>query len=460
MTAVSKKPRWNLGNLLHWSVAERCILAASIVLVVATLYALALYFYFVRPDVVYFVNRSRAELAFRLQIYVFVPGWVAIIVAGLILRRLAPHDHILSYIVALFYGIHGSIWSYYLGHYTNLFTGVTLIGGTAIGLVLFDRRPVMLGVAAFLAIVIGTTLAEQLGVLPYAPVFVNSPFREGRLATSWLVTMGALMLALTLVVVALIDHIVRQWRDHELKLTRTGEQLARANELVSRYVAAQVAEQIFAGNYGAVDRHDRRKLTLFFSDIKGFSTMADRMEPEDTSQLLNEYLSEMTAIAQHYGATIDKFIGDALMVFFGAPVATEDHDHAVRAVRMALEMQDRVGELSAKWLDAGLLEEPFQIRVGINSGMASVGNFGSKERMDYTAIGRQVNLAARLQVYCEPGKILLSHSTWVLIKDHVACIEKGEIRVKGMERPVKVYEVSARTARAETPEQEVPKAGR
>jgi len=171
--------------------------------------------------------------------------------------------------------------------------------------------------------------------------------------------------------------------------------------------------------------------------------MADRMEPEDTSRFLNEYLSEMTAIARRYDATVDKFIGDALMVFFGAPVATEDRDHALRAVRMATAMQERVAELSAKWIGEGLLiEGPFETRIGINSGVASVGNFGSKDRLDYTAIGRQVNLAARLQVNCEPGKVLLSHSTWALIKDEIACVPKGEIQVKGIQNPVKVYEVA------------------
>jgi class 3 adenylate cyclase len=126
---------------------------------------------------------------------------------------------------------------------------------------------------------------------------------------------------------------------------------------------------------------------------------------------------------------------------------------------MALDMQERVTGLSARWRDHGLLEASFQIRIGINSGVASVGNFGSKERMDYTAIGRQVNIAARLQVYCEPGKILLSHATWVLVKDRVACTEKGEIPVKGMERPVKVYEVSPRTTFADALEQEASERG-
>jgi len=240
----------------------------------------------------------------------------------------------------------------------------------------------------------------------------------------------------------LVDYVVGRWRAREADLAKATDQLARANELISRYVAVQVAQQIRAGNYGAVDRHDRRKLTLFFSDIKGFTEIADTIEPEDLSRILNEYLSEMTGIAERYEATVDKFVGDAMMVFFGAPLATHDRDHALRAVRMAMEMQGRLDELRMKWVAEGI-EEPFQIRIGINTGVASVGNFGSKGRVDYTAIGRQVNLAARLQVNCDPGKILISHSTWSLVHTEIECVAKGEIQVKGFHQPVKVYEVVA-----------------
>jgi class 3 adenylate cyclase len=257
-----------------------------------------------------------------------------------------------------------------------------------------------------------------------------------------LASIGGINLFILLALTALICFVVDRWRNHELQLQQTGDQLARANDLISRYVATQVAQQIRSGNYGAVDRHDRRKLTLFFSDIKGFTEVADAMEPEDLSRILNEYLSEMTSIAERYEATVDKFVGDAMLIFFGAPLATHDRDHALRAVRMALEMQGRLDELRTKWIREGV-EEPFRVRIGINTGVASVGNFGSKGRVDYTAIGRQVNLAARLQVNCEPGKILLSHSTWSLVQDEIPCIAKGEIPVKGFHQPVKVYEVAA-----------------
>ena len=120
---------------------------------------------------------------------------------------------------------------------------------------------------------------------------------------------------------------------------------------------------------------------------------------------------------------------------------TNDRDHAVRAVQMAVEMQNRMQTLRQKWLRDGF-EQPFEIRIGINTGQASIGNFGSKGRMDYTAIGRQVNLAARLQAYCRPGKILISHSTWVLVQEHVSCTPQGEIQVKGFHGSSKV-EMSA-----------------
>jgi class 3 adenylate cyclase len=126
--------------------------------------------------------------------------------------------------------------------------------------------------------------------------------------------------------------------------------------------------------------------------------------------------------------------------------ATNDRDHALRAVRMAMAMQARMVTLCTRWLAEGF-EHPFHIRIGINTGQASIGNFGYQERMDYTAIGRQVNLAARLQTHCEPDRIPLSHSTWVLVKDAIACVPRGEIEVGGFQRPVLVYEVSEPTAK-------------
>lgn len=282
---------------------------------------------------------------------------------------------------------------------------------------------------------IGQLFALRLELLPLGRIALNVGV-DPSIVKNPRITEGAIVFSSFLLSGALIFsfRIFRLLRQREFELART-------NEMIRRYVPAQLADQIFAGAYRDGEAaQERRKLTIFFSDIKDFVVTTEQLEPEELSRLLNEYLSEMAQIAQTYGGTLDKFIGDALMIFFGAPEFTDDKDHALRAVRMAVAMQQRMEELRRKWFDEGI-QAPFKIRMGINTGTASVGNFGSEGRKDYTAIGTQVNLASRIQSFCEPGKILLSHSTWALVKDEIACRERGEVHVKGIHYPVKVYEV-------------------
>jgi class 3 adenylate cyclase len=215
----------------------------------------------------------------------------------------------------------------------------------------------------------------------------------------------------------------------------------RTNRFISRYVPSQLAEKIVRGEHPEVFRPERSKLTIFFSDIEGFTDASDRMDAEELAQLLDEYLSEMTHIAERYGATINQFVGDGIMIFFGAPHRTSDKDHALRVVRMALDMQQRLLELKNIWLMRGI-ERPFRARIGINTGHASVGDFGSAGRKVYSAIGIQTNLAARIQSHCEPGRILISHTTWALVKDEIPCVDKGELQLKGVHYPVRVYELA------------------
>jgi adenylate cyclase len=155
----------------------------------------------------------------------------------------------------------------------------------------------------------------------------------------------------------------------------------------------------------------------------------------------------MTRIADRFGATVNQLVGDGIMIFFGAPTATDDRDHALRAVRMAHEMQRRMVELREAWFRRGI-QHPFRIRIGINTGFSSVGDFGSPGRMMYSAIGQQTNLAARIQAHCEPDRILLSHSTWALVQGEIPCTPQGEITVKGLHYPVLVYEVAGAVERA------------
>ena len=181
-----------------------------------------------------------------------------------------------------------------------------------------------------------------------------------------------------------------------------------------------------------------KEVTIMFSDVRKFSTLSDKIEPEVIHRLLNLYFSQMTQIAFKYDGFVDKFIGDGLLCFFGDPIAHKDH--ALRAVQTAIEMQQVVRELGPIiQQEFGL--DPIVIRIGINTGYVIIGNMGSAERMEYTVLGSEVNLAQRLESSATPGEIMISENTYQHIKDQVKVRDMGEIQVKGFERDVKVYEI-------------------
>jgi PAS domain S-box-containing protein len=236
---------------------------------------------------------------------------------------------------------------------------------------------------------------------------------------------------------------ITELKQREEDLTQKSTALEAVSSKLAKYLAPQVYESIFTGRQDVAIASKRKKLSICFSDIVGFTEITDKMEAEDLTQLLNHYLSEMSKIALQYGATIDKYIGDAMMLFFGDPESRGVKEDAVRCVEMAMAMQNRMHELERVWRDRGI-EKPFQMRIGINTGFCTVGNFGSEDHMDYTIIGNEVNLASRLQSHAELGGILVAHETFELVKDVVAVEKQEPIHVKGFSRPVQCYRVIGR----------------
>jgi class 3 adenylate cyclase len=228
------------------------------------------------------------------------------------------------------------------------------------------------------------------------------------------------------------------------ELSNTNAFLADISAKISRYLSPQVYRSIFSGEMDTTIHTKRKKLTIFFSDIKDFTPATEQLQPEDLTAFLNEYLTEMSRIALAHGGTIDKFIGDAILVFFGDPDTKGDAKDAKACVRMAIAMQRRLRELANAWHDRGLLR-PFGVRMGINTGYCNVGNFGSAERMDYTIIGAEANLAARLQHMAEPGGIVMSYETYALVKDIVVAHALPPITMKGITREVIPYIVERPT---------------
>ncbi|MBL4748394.1 MAG: response regulator [Magnetovibrio sp.] len=284
----------------------------------------------------------------------------------------------------------------------------------------------------------GFDILDQLGSLPgadYLPVLVLTAQNDQDTRVKAL-DMGAM------------DFITKPFDVTEVlnRLTNTlivrmlhkrAEALAQK---IGCYLPTQVFESILKGEKDVALTTERKKLTIIFSDIANFTQTTDDIEPEDLTGLLNDYFTEMSAIAREHGVTIDKFIGDAILMFVGDPQSNGDKADAIAAVRTAIAMQEKMKTLNVKWKAQGF-KEPFGIRVGINTGYCNVGNFGSVDRMDYTIIGGEVNIAARLEGTAKTGGIMITYDTYALVQDIIEATECPPIHVKGIKKEIYPYAI-------------------
>ena len=237
---------------------------------------------------------------------------------------------------------------------------------------------------------------------------------------------------------------VPRTRDELSVLTESFNRMARSlreKEMIkrafTRYVAREVVEEVLKDPEHAMLTGERREATVLFCDIRGFTSMSERLTPEQVVSVLNEFYTLMIETVFKHDGTLDKFLGDAVMAVFGAPIAHPDH--AVRAVKTALDMRTAVAELGRRRRALG--EDPFEVGIGVSLGEVVAGTVGTEERMEYTVIGDSVNVASRLQDRARPGSILLSRRTYDAVRELVDAKSLGLMKVKGKEEEIEVYEV-------------------
>ena len=242
-----------------------------------------------------------------------------------------------------------------------------------------------------------------------------------------------------------LDRLIKRADATEENLFKTNKTLETITKSLMRFVPQTVVDVLMKGGADVeqVAEIRRRNLTVFFSDIKGFSTIASRHEPETMARLLMDYFTAMSEICTKYGGTLDQFIGDAMVIFFGDPKSNGARQDAIAAVEMALDMQDSLKGLRVKWKAEGITAN-IHVRMGISTGYCHVGNFGSLTRLHYTAIGNAVNEAARLETLAEPDTIIISADTNALVSEAIKTDGIGPADLKGRDHPVELFRVTER----------------
>jgi PAS domain S-box-containing protein len=225
----------------------------------------------------------------------------------------------------------------------------------------------------------------------------------------------------------------------EARIDEQMAELVRTGEL-ARFLPRQVADGLLKGRLPATEEFERRRITVLFADMVGFTDLAESLEPEELAEVLNAYLREMTAAVIACGGSVDNLIGDGVMAVFGAPQEMPEAEQAWDAVQAAMEMQRRCRGLAVSFRERGIPAD-LNIRVGINTAHCTVGVFGSEVMRAYMAVGFAVNVAARLQTAADPGSILCGFRTYALVKDRVKAEERGALTVKGAARPVEAWEI-------------------
>ena len=260
---------------------------------------------------------------------------------------------------------------------------------------------------------------------------INESGKAGKPEYNKLVGDYSKLLRTTKRIIKLSDKNEHRLNELKQEAQETNEQLEGMSSQLSKFLSPQLYQSIFSGSRHGSRVSRRKKLTVFFSDLCGFTNFVESMESEDVTDLLNLYLESMTKIALDYGATIDKYIGDGIMLFFGDPETEGVREDALKCVNMALEMLKELDNLGDQWVRYGLKEQ-LQMRIGIDTGFATVGNFGCESRLDYTAIGSAVNKASRLEEAAENGSIFISEDTYNLVKESIEAVELDPIYLKGL----------------------------
>jgi len=303
-----------------------------------------------------------------------------------------------------------------------------------VAFLLFEIPVVLAGLGFALLLVVGSTIASQYDLFPYAPLMA-APFSPGgRIANLWAHLLGPIYLIMYFWFLSLSAYIITRWRDREARLADLTTMLKK---MFGRYLSTEVMNSLIENPSALELGGEKRKVTVMMTDLRGFTAIAERLEPEKVVQMLNLYFEIMVEVVLKYNGTINEIIGDALLIIFGAP--QEMPDRTQRAIACSIDMQNAMAQVNEENRSKALPE--LEMGIGLNETEVIIGNIGSSKRSKYTVIGSGVNITSRIESYTVGGQILISESVRKQAGEILRIDSQQNVFPKGSEIPLRIYEV-------------------
>lgn len=424
--------RGRVTNLLAWSYVDKAMFVAAVTFPFPLIMAVYAQYAYHHREFAPFVNWDYMPTIVRMA-SLSAAGWVLFLGAGLWLRRHHPNSRAYVHVLhALWYL--GTVYMIYCFGLPTSPAAVQILGGAIAGVLFFDLRcvlPTLGTVVVALIVMIGL---ERADLIPYAPLLLDQPFIDGRVSNAWLVMQVSMFFVISGLIFAVAADLVVRTRKREAQVQELNSFLRRT---FGRYLSSEVLRALIANPEAMELGGQKRTVSIMMTDIRGFTQLSEKLEPEQIMTLINRYLAVMTDICDKHHGTVNDIAGDGLLVTFGAPLPRDDHAHA--AVACAIDMQNAVENVNKLNIAEGL--PPIEVGIGLNTAEVVVGNIGSEKRSKYGVVGSGVNITSRIESYAVGGQILASRSLIQEAGSLLRIDSAMEVFPKGAEMPLMVYAV-------------------
>ncbi|MBT3485408.1 MAG: adenylate/guanylate cyclase domain-containing protein [Desulfobacula sp.] len=421
-----------VGNPLEWSTIDKCLLIICFWLLVGPLTTLLFHYFNNHPESVPFFDLVFMKKVLPLG-WILGVVWSILLVVGLLLRHRSLENRAFAYVTVFLWWSEEAFAAVCAGPLTTP-AAMMLLGQGFVAFLLFEIPVVLVSLSFALLLVVGSTVATQYGLFPYAPLMAAPLYEDGRIANSWVLLMGPAYLIIYLGFLSLSAYIITRWRDREARLADLTIMLKK---MFGRYLSTEVMNSLIENPSALELGGEKRKVTVMMTDLRGFTAIAERLEPEKVVQMLNVYFEIMVDVVLKYNGTINEIIGDALLIIFGAP--QEMPDRIQRAIACSIDMQNAMTQVNKENRSKALPE--LEMGIGLNETEVIIGNIGSSKRSKYTVIGSGVNMASRIESYTVGGQILISESVRKQAGEVLRIDSQQNVFPKGSEIPLMIYEV-------------------